>query len=231
MPTLPKLLALISTNHKDQPANHFYANVVKSKELIPLYTEVIIWLLKHDLLVSLHLYVRIFVPLAMKEKLSQRRLAHVPEEGKRMAIYKRYNILTGEPDDSLEGVSVSFSGQNWVSMSPKTARKQTQQLSRPPSEHSSEHSQIQDQNIPEEGFGNVDIDDEDELPDPEMALFNAFDASNGDLRPRFIFEPSRATGLESVWLEEMSEGKDPQIVKLFQKYAVPTTTAQEHQLT
>ena len=48
-------------------------------------------------------------------------------------------------------------------------------------------------------------------------MFQEFDRIQGDLRPSFIAEPSRATALENAWLADMSEGKDPRIVKLFQK--------------
>ena len=39
--------------------NHFFATVVKSKDLIPLYKDVVVWMLRRDLLVVLHLHIRI----------------------------------------------------------------------------------------------------------------------------------------------------------------------------
>ena len=50
-------------------AQHFYATVVQSnKSLIPLFREVVAWMLKRDLLVTLHLHVRVVASVEVKKK-------------------------------------------------------------------------------------------------------------------------------------------------------------------
>ena len=212
VPPLPKLLSLISSNSSGQRANHFYATVVQSKELIPLYRDVLLWLLKHDLLVSLPLYVRIFVPVTMKLTLNTERMGEWMRERKR-----GYYAFVEESTQENDGPADSSPIDNWLSMSPKTARKQTSELSRSFAAH-----HPHDQGSRTEKSTEKDVEDrfdveEEEQPSMRQAMFQEFDRIQGDLRPSFIAEPSRATALENAWLADMSEGKDQRIVKLFQK--------------
>ncbi|KAH9998792.1 nitrogen permease regulator of amino acid transport activity 3-domain-containing protein [Russula compacta] len=69
IPQLPQLLATIS----GASSNHFYATVAKSKDRVPMFHEVVRWLLQRDLLVTLHLRVRIVVPAQLKARVRRRR--------------------------------------------------------------------------------------------------------------------------------------------------------------
>ncbi|KAH9977091.1 hypothetical protein BGW80DRAFT_833035 [Lactifluus volemus] len=83
IPSLPQLLATIS----GASSNHFYATVVKSNDSVPMFHDVVRWMLQRDLLVTLHLRVRTVVPAALKARARRRRDErhdrrwHTEEEG------------------------------------------------------------------------------------------------------------------------------------------------------
>jgi len=53
-------------------AQHFYATVVQSnKSLLPLFHNVVVWMLKRDLLVTLHLHVRVAASVEVKKKCTE----------------------------------------------------------------------------------------------------------------------------------------------------------------
>ncbi|CAL1716895.1 unnamed protein product [Somion occarium] len=228
VPPLPKLLSMITAPTDDQTANHFYANVVKSKESIPVYHDVVAWLLKHDLLISLHLYIRIVATHEMKDNMALKRsralekrrkdFESCSDDGPSDAGEKLMQMGAKEIPRDKGAVSESSPVDYWVSMSPKSARRQTRHLSPAPAppHPQDDHSTSQGpSSVSEKGYG--DMDEEDEEEDPEEAIFREFDASYGDIRPTIITEPGRATALENIWLAIMSEGKDPQIVSRFQQ--------------
>lgn len=190
--------------------------MVKSKDQCPLYEDVIAWLLKHDLLISLHLYIRIVIPYPIKLRFSDRRTTELKKKKKRgYYAFDEENLPENSPEN--KGVADASPVDNWLSMSPKTARKQTHQRSQPSSTHTPELDdellQQEKDDIPEDRF---DVEEEEQR-DPDEVLFDAFDDNCGDIRPELIIEPSRATALQNAWLAEMSRDKDPNIVKLFQK--------------
>jgi hypothetical protein len=83
IPSLPQLLATIL----GASSNHFYATVVKSNDRVPMFHDVVRWMLQRDLLVTLHLRVRTVVPAALKARARRRRDErrdrrwHTEEEG------------------------------------------------------------------------------------------------------------------------------------------------------
>ncbi|KAI5118724.1 hypothetical protein M0805_004522 [Coniferiporia weirii] len=76
--TAPPLQPQASTASVPNPAStsatlDFFAAAVRSKDLIPLYQDVVVWLLRRGLLVTLHLHVRIVATPAVKERVRRRR--------------------------------------------------------------------------------------------------------------------------------------------------------------
>ncbi|EJD05224.1 uncharacterized protein FOMMEDRAFT_120503 [Fomitiporia mediterranea MF3/22] len=51
----------------------FFTCVVRSKDLIPVYQDVVVWLLRRELIVALHLHVRIVATPEIKERVRKRR--------------------------------------------------------------------------------------------------------------------------------------------------------------
>ena len=144
VPPLPKLLALLSTATHKPSASHFYATVVGAKDRIPLYTDVVLWMLKRDLLIRLHLRIRITATEALKRRVRRRWEEHVMRRRSRSRARSitrgsdRAHRDTGREgegeeagDDAatglglgLETVSESSPVDYWVSFSPKTMRQQ-----------------------------------------------------------------------------------------------------------
>ncbi|KAG2018149.1 hypothetical protein CC2G_007599 [Coprinopsis cinerea AmutBmut pab1-1] len=73
IPSLPRILAAISYSLAQQSNNHFFAAVVQRKELIPMYHDVVLWMLKRELLITLHLRIRIVVTPEIKQRVWRRR--------------------------------------------------------------------------------------------------------------------------------------------------------------
>ncbi|KAF5392037.1 hypothetical protein D9757_003212 [Collybiopsis confluens] len=80
--SLPSILSSISTSSASQPAgvsNHFFSSVLKGrKDLIPVYHQVVLWMLKQDMLIVLHLRIRIVVTPDVKRVVREMR-----EQGRR----------------------------------------------------------------------------------------------------------------------------------------------------
>ncbi|KAF5367533.1 hypothetical protein D9758_003810 [Tetrapyrgos nigripes] len=73
IPPLPQILSTISTSSSKQSGNHFYASVVQSKELVPLYHDIVLWMLKRDMLITLHLRIRVVATVELKYRVRIRR--------------------------------------------------------------------------------------------------------------------------------------------------------------
>lgn len=201
---LPTILSIVSTSTHKQSDNHFFAAVVKSKDLIPLYQDVVIWMLKRDLLVTLHLRVRVVAIPELKDRVRvERDLAKARKTRMRESSLSR-GRGTGPQDVPIAEEDGS---PTWFSLSPKTARRKTRRTSSQSSSRSrvsdiAESVIAEDEDIEEEEYGSSDANDGSEAA--------------SDVWPSMIGDPGRATPKERRWLTAMSEGKDPYIVKRFE---------------
>ncbi|KAH9856642.1 nitrogen permease regulator of amino acid transport activity 3-domain-containing protein [Lenzites betulinus] len=233
VPPLPKLLAMISSATHKQSANHFFATVVGTKDLIPIYNDVVLWMLKRDLLIRLHLRIRIIATEELKRRVREQweaRRAHRRTRSRARSITRgredsRDRSHDAEHDDGsrrmdkggpgLETVKESSPGEYWVSLSPKTARKQARQH-----DHDTAPTEPLERNAREEKHE----EKPDEL-DEDLVSSSADDEKwveyfrNGgsDSIPSMISDPARATPLERRWLAAMCEGKDPHIAARFER--------------
>ncbi|KAI0749756.1 nitrogen permease regulator of amino acid transport activity 3-domain-containing protein [Daedaleopsis nitida] len=243
VPPLPKLLVTISTATHTQPANHFYATVVRSKELIPLYFDVVLWMLKHDLLIRLHLRIRIIATPELKKRVRKRWEEHVMRKRSRSRARsisrsrERANGGSergrgrgrgrGNADDEdekggpvLEPVSESRSVDYWVSLSPKTAREHTRRRdSEEAGDKADSDEEAQDRDRRERDREKTDEYDEEFLSSSadEGKWDEYYQSGGNDNIASMIRDPARATPLERRWLAGMSEGKDPHIVRRFER--------------
>ncbi|KIY44141.1 hypothetical protein FISHEDRAFT_52427 [Fistulina hepatica ATCC 64428] len=71
---LPEILSAISHAPSKQRDNHFFATVVRQKELIPLYHDVVLWMLRRGMLIRLSLRIRIVATRELKERVKQARV-------------------------------------------------------------------------------------------------------------------------------------------------------------
>ncbi|KAI0368797.1 hypothetical protein BV20DRAFT_1053766 [Pilatotrama ljubarskyi] len=231
VPPLPKLLAMISTATHKQSPNHFYATVVGSKDLVSVYLDVVLWMLKRDLLIRLHLRIRIVATVELKKHVREQweeRRARRRSRSRARSIgpgRSRETSYDGEhrggSDEkaahTLETVSESSPVEYWTSMSPKTARKQARQMSPGPVSPPSSRSCSSQEN----GRHDEKVDDVDEeflSSSADEGKWEEYYQSGGsDNIPSMINDPARANPLERRWLAAMSEGKDPHIARRFER--------------
>ncbi|KAF7312225.1 hypothetical protein MIND_00235500 [Mycena indigotica] len=199
VPSLPHLLAKISTS-KERDL-HFFASVVMDKDLIPLYSEVVIWMLKRDMIITLHLRVRIIATVELKEAA---RLAKGRVRDKKSGGRGGHSKLRNQLD--TDG-SLSPPGASWLSMSPKTARK----YARAPSISGSRHSRLSELLLHD------DSGESDEKRHDEESTDTQDEASEDEDEPSIINDPGQATPSQRRWLSVMSYGKDPTLVRHFER--------------
>ncbi|PFH52906.1 hypothetical protein AMATHDRAFT_55736, partial [Amanita thiersii Skay4041] len=220
IPSLPKILAAISKAATSKTDSHFFASVVKSKEHIPMYYDVIHWMLKRDLLITLHLRIRLVATQELKARVRQRR-----EEA---FVNRKFHRNKGNSPNSqhrLEELDLdttymtaqSLSNFPWLSLSPKSARRYTRRLS------STEAKQIALSGITSQEdyewyngrYQAYATFEEEEECESSLDENSGWESSEDSLSPSIIEDPGRATPLQRRWLSSMSEGKDPLVAKRF----------------
>ncbi|GLB40544.1 putative nitrogen Permease regulator of amino acid transport activity 3 [Lyophyllum shimeji] len=215
VPPLPVILAKISSSISKQTDNHFFASVVQDKELIPMYHDAVLWMLKRDMLITLHLRIRVVATRKVKLRVRiERENALARKAGTRDRL--RRGLLQELRDGSTEDEDLDLSppaGTSWLPLSPKAARRHSRRQSNESVKQDDTERPPEDDNGAGDGEKRTtDEDVSDELDDPD----SGWDTAEDHLRPSMIPDPGRATPLQRRWLAAMSEGKDPVIVKRFQ---------------
>ena len=204
IPPLPRILATISSSMSKRTENHFYACFVKTKELIATFQDVIIWLLKRDLLITLHLRVRVVVPPDLKIRV---RLRHERALAQKNAMLSTGNRRGSRVHDELDpqelGGLTAFPnlGLPWL----------TQQV------NDFSGSNRTGLLIVDEDEDEKNDDDYDDGQEESDMSGSTWDAEDDQRSLSIISDPARATPLERKWLSTMSEEKDPYIAKQFEQ--------------
>lgn len=219
---LPRILATISTSTSKQTDNHFFASVVQSKEFIPMYHDVVLWMLKRDMLVALHLRIRLVATAELKARVKD-------ERNRKLAVMKRRDL--GRGDDGRNSRSSSqhdstvveeelsrneLSKSTLFFLSPKTARRFT----RSKDSNKSDISELDFQgggvgvNEVGEDTPRLEVDSNSE-PDEEDS---GWDTTEDHIGPSMISDPGQATPMQRRWLSAMSEGKELTIARRFERY-------------
>ena len=228
VPPLPRLLSQISTSK----GPHFYGAVVGSKDMIPMYHDVVIWLLKRDLLVTLHLRVRVFATAELKARVREKRERALARRGRIRARSQSMSTDTKgdgkkEVGNNGDGAAPDHSPQDyWFNMSPRSARRQTRKMS-PPQASRRERSMSDAQPLKTQkehvGEPGIEEEDDDTLFDDGLDIESSSGIGDNasekwdDLLASMIPDPARATPLERQWLAAMSEGKDTYIARRFEQ--------------
>ncbi|KAF8626403.1 hypothetical protein AX17_006570 [Amanita inopinata Kibby_2008] len=214
IPSLPNILAAIPKTD-----NHFFAAVVKSKELIPIYYDIVHWLLKRDMLITLHLRIRLVATRELKIRARQQRQEALLRKGSWVKGSKSnsYHRLEELDLDTTYMTTQSASGFPWLSPSSKHARRYTRRLSSTETGKGlAEVIQEYDDRIGNRPSDHAVFDEEDE--DGNSSLDGAesgWESSEDSLAPTMIEDPGRATPIQRRWLSAMSEGKEPHIARRF----------------
>ncbi|KAJ6513412.1 nitrogen permease regulator of amino acid transport activity 3-domain-containing protein [Mycena sanguinolenta] len=204
VPPLPRLLSTISTSSSKQGDTHFFASVVQTKDAIPLYHDVVLWMLKRDMLITLHLHIRIVATLRLKErvKFATKGRSRDRKSSGRKGQSKLRNQLDADADQPSLSVP-------WLSLSPKSARRDT----RDPSVGGSRNSRLSELILHDDSDSEGRRREESETPESQEEL----DHGGEDDEASMINDPGRATPLQRRWLSAMSDGKDPALVRRFEQ--------------
>ncbi|KAF8207582.1 nitrogen permease regulator of amino acid transport activity 3-domain-containing protein [Mycena galopus ATCC 62051] len=203
VPPLPRLLSAISTSSSKQSDTHFFASVVQSKDLIPLYHDVVLWMLKRDMLITLHLHIRIVATVRLKERVKFTAKGRSRKSSGRKGHSKLRNQLDTDAGQSSVGVA-------WLSLDPTGARRYTRHSPAGGSRNSRLSELILQDDSDSEGRPR----EESETPDSQDELDNDGGEEDG---ASMINDPGRATTLQRSWLSAMSDGKDPVLVRRFEQ--------------
>ena len=214
IPPLPRILATVSTSMSKQTDNHFFASVVGSKEFIPMYHDVILWMLKRDMIVALHLRVRLVATSDLKARVNEERNRKMMKDFAKRD--RRSNPRSTSHDDStvnVEELSANTQSKNATFfLSPKSARRFARSRDSDRSGISALDFRGADENevdTPEsEGDSNSELDEED----------SGWDTTEDHVGPSMIDDPGKATPMQRRWLSAMSEGKAFAIARRFEKY-------------
>jgi hypothetical protein len=204
VPPLPSLLATISAASSKQTDNHFFAAVVRSKEHIPLYHDVVLWMLKRDLLYNLHLHVRIVATSELKVLVREAHEEKLEQLGVRQ-VRGRLPSELREPE-SLMDRRPGNPGVAWLSLSPRSARRHSRGMPSVESELSNPAAGSYLEKEKDEGDV-TEESDEDNV---------GWGTAEDTVSPSMISDPGTASPLERRWLAAMSEGKDEHIAKRFE---------------
>jgi hypothetical protein len=190
---------------------------VKSKELLPVYHDIVHWMLERDLVMTLHIRIRLVATRELKTRVRHRRQQNLMR--KSTWSRKGYGTNTQRLEeldlDTSYMITQPTSSFPWLPPSPKAARKYTRRISS--AENGRELGVLDlDSRLRGKFKDQVFFDDEDE--DGASSLDGAesgWESSEDSLVPTVIEDPGRATPLQRRWLSAMSEGKEPQIAKRF----------------
>ncbi|TFK49914.1 hypothetical protein OE88DRAFT_1751910 [Heliocybe sulcata] len=203
IPPLPVILALVSGSTSQQTDNTFFAAVVRNKELVPAYHDVVEWMLKKELLVTMHLRIRVIAPAALKKKVRGIWLSRRRNLGQNIVGTGRGSIGGSGPIHvELDAIAQASPPPTFLSMSPRSVRRRV---------------------LNSADLDGSAIDDDDESKDEEdsgcagdMEFPEDYGAFS-DEQPSLIDDPGTAKPIERCWLAAMSEGKDLLIQRRFEQ--------------
>lgn len=239
---------------QDQPAHtpnqptHFFGTVVRNKAFVPLYLEVVNWLLERDMLVTMHLRVRIVASKELKARVRMRGSA----TGRKNKNKSRTRGRTGMGRERKGSMMInkgkttarreSFGvepGMGGISASFRSGGLHARFRER---RGSGGDAAVFDEDDEEEDNGNGDGDGLDGLDDTEDGHYEGSDGGDegvdgeehdtdeeergedpsSSLVSSLIDSPGQATALQRRWLEAMSEGKDARVRRRFEQYVIPS---------
>ncbi|KAF7375032.1 hypothetical protein MSAN_00389300 [Mycena sanguinolenta] len=205
VPPLPRLLSTISTSSSKQSDTHFFASVVQTKDAIPLYHDVVLWMLKRDMLITLHLHIRIVATVRLKERVKI--AAKGRSRDRKGSGRKGQSKLRNQLDTDADQPSLSVP---WLSLSPKSSRR----FPRDQSAGGSRNSRLSELILHDDSDSEGRRLEESETPESQEELDHGNEDSD---EASMINDPGRATPLQRRWLSAMSDGKDPALARRFEQ--------------
>ncbi|KAH6913268.1 nitrogen permease regulator of amino acid transport activity 3-domain-containing protein [Coprinopsis sp. MPI-PUGE-AT-0042] len=202
VPSLPKILSIVSSPSVTTKS-HFFASVVKSKELIPMYHDVVSWMLKRDLIIILHLRIRVVATVEIKERVWAKRQEKLRRKGLALSTSRK----THRTSRSYGGDAAALVGSTWV---PQSILNSRYALSHSHSHSHSSHRSSQKSmssrrrsSADSKRAVNMSIQEEDEVSPRGLGFFNnsVFDDVNegdsGSANSGYRFDVDRGSSSNS----------------------------------
>lgn len=189
-----------------------------------MYHDVVLWMLKRNMLITLHLRIRIVVTQDLKFRVKNERESYMTQRsalGQTPSSHNSSSHKGKTPILDTDKSSLSTSGSAKYPtffFSPKTAHQISRRVSSIDSEKSgiseldfdaAEQQQLQQprHQVILSDSSNSEIDEDD----------SGWDTTEDHLWSSVITDPGKATPMQRRWLSAMSEGKDPVIAKRFEQ--------------
>lgn len=191
---------------------HFYASVVRSKELIPMYHDVILWMLRRDMIVSLHLRIRLVATSELKARVKDERNRKMKRNFARRddGLNARSTSQDNSIVDEEERPSNPLSKSTTFFLSPMTPRR----FARSKDSDRSAISELDFRGGTNETGKDTEVDSNSELDEED----SGWDTTEDHVGPSMINDPGKATPMQRRWLSAMSEGKEFAIARRFERY-------------
>lgn len=182
-----------------------------------MYHDVVLWMLKRDMLITLHLRVRVVATRQLKIRVRYERDQARARKAGGTADWERSALRQELEVDDIDGSNSS--SIPWLALSPKAARRHSRRQSNESLRSQMSELVIKESEDEDSGNGGherrtTDEDTSSGLDDPG----SGWDTAEDFLGPTMISDPGRATPLQRRWLSAMSEGKAPLLAKRFQLY-------------
>ena len=183
-----------------------------------MFYDVIRWMLQRDLLLTLHLRVRIIVPAALKARVRRRReelrengWQTEEEDGFRERRHKARTDSGGSDRDfglfdswyTHRGAGSQHNGTNIGEVIEPPIMEEGIHLDEEMEDEEEEEAEV----APAEAMAAGRMEDNDETEE-----------DCEDTETSILADPGRATSVQRRWLQAMSEGKDEQVTKRFDQY-------------
>lgn len=191
-----------------------------------MYHDVVLWMLKREMLVTLHLRIRIVATRDLKHRVkTERSLKMLYANARRPRHHRKHTKSKWDREENGSTKNTSFF------LSPRSAHKFAKRFASAES-GKSEISELnfdtdetmfkveEEEEEEEEG----DDDDEGDEDDNESNSDNTeedeedsgWDSTEDHMWPTIIDDPGKATPMQRRWLAAMSDGKEPTITRRFE---------------
>lgn len=175
-----------------------------------MYHDIVLWMLKRDMLITLHLRIRVVATRELKLRVKDERDRKMGLQSGNGGRFQKKSKSGSENGDTSATRNASFF------LSPRSARKFARRIS----SNESGKSEISELNfdtdetmqVVEEEEGSDSDEDNSEVDEED----SGWDTTEDHLWPSMINDPGKATPMQRRWLSAMSEGKEPAIAKRFE---------------
>jgi hypothetical protein len=178
-----------------------------------MYHDVVLWMLKRDMLITLHLRVRVVATRALKIRVRiARDQARARKAGSSMDRERSGLRQELEVDDTDGSIAL---GIPWLALSPKSARRHSRRQSNESLKSEMSELIIKEDEDEDGDYGRRTTDEDTSSGLDDQG--SGWDTSEDFFGPTMISDPGRATPLQRRWLSAMSDGKEPLLAKRFQE--------------